>query len=60
MAPRANKLLQLVPVGICMAYVGYVAQDRFADHENERSLKLVRLRVTKCESVKPQGAVLDK
>jgi hypothetical protein len=42
MAPPVNKFLQLIPVGICVAYVGYVAQDRFADHENERSLKLVR------------------
>jgi hypothetical protein len=34
-------LLQLIPVGVCVAYVGYVAQDRFADHDAMRDLKLV-------------------
>ena len=33
--------MQLIPVSICFAYVGYVAQDRFADHDSMREEKLV-------------------
>ena len=33
--------MQLIPVGICTFYVGYVAVDRFADDEAKRAEKVV-------------------
>lgn len=36
-----SKALQLIPVGICTAYCGYVLQDRFADDDAAREVKVV-------------------